>query len=82
MPAKKKYKYYQSFIGETIVIEIGPYDYSSPWDALRDRLSDLIDKHLDYRNGLICHFKDIETIILKNKIIVKGLVTDCEVDCG
>ncbi len=75
-------KYYKDFIGETIQIFISPYSlYTGEYQALRVALWNKIVNELNYKNGLICDFKEMKTEIKDGKIIVTGTVISCEVDC-
>jgi hypothetical protein len=76
----KKIKQYSDFIGQTISIDISPYQYKNPKEALRACLWIKIKSELTYSNGLLCNFKDVKTTV-DNKITVSGVVTECEVDC-
>lgn len=72
---------YSDYIGDTISIEITPFQYSSAYSVLYYKLFQLILNELPYNNGLCCGFKDIK-VEINNKITVSGIVTHCTIDCG
>lgn len=75
-----KKKLYSDYIGDIISVEITPFQYNSAYNALYNKLWQLIISELSYNNGLCCGFKDIK-VEINNKITVSGEVTYCTVDC-
>ena len=72
----------QDFIGEFVSIEISPYGFRTPYDALVYRMRQRIKKELPYRIALLYSFNDMKTTVENDRIIVSGIVRVCEADCG
>lgn len=72
--------HYKDFVGERIEIEVSPFQFNSPIDALKEELYRRICEELSYRNGLLCDFEDVE-INIDQYVVVSGTVSQCEVDC-
>ncbi len=82
MEAKTKY---EDFIGETITETLytnSLFVYNSASDVLKDELRIRIKRELTYMNGLLCRFEKVTVINTEdNKVIISGIVSQCEVDC-
>lgn len=74
------HKVYSDFIGNTISVQITPFEYSSDRRALEIELWRRIKSELSHTNGLCCDFTDIN-VIIHDTITVYGTVIQCEVDC-